>query len=216
MISKNTCIKLEYDGYVKETGSLFDTTDKAKAKDAGIFNERVEYGPITVIVGQGFVIQGLDEALEGKKVGDSFKVEIPPEKAFGKKNGKLFRLIPTRYFTKNKITPVAGMQVVIDNVPGIVKTVSPGRVIVDFNHPLAGKNLVYDVKIVEEVKKPEEIVKAIVGFFLPKDRFEVEIKDSEILIKTKTELPGNMVGVVYRLVEETLGKKYKVKFERSD
>ncbi len=216
MISKNTCIRLEYDGYVKETGSLFDTTNEKKAKEAGIFNPKVEYGPITVIVGQGFVIQGLDEALEGKKIGESFKVEIPPEKAFGNKSGKLLRLIPTRYFTKNKITPVAGMQVVIDNVPGVVKTVSPGRVIVDFNHPLAGKNLIYDVKIVEEVKKPEEVVQAIVGFFLPKDRFEVEVKKDEILIKTKTELPNNIIGTVYRLVEDSLGKGYKVKFERVD
>ena len=88
-------------------------------------------------------------------------IEISPDKAFGERNQKLIRLIPISEFRKHDTKPKPGMIFNADNMRGRVLTVSGGRVEVDFNHPLAGKTLIYDVEIVSKIEDTEEKIKAI-------------------------------------------------------
>ena len=154
-------IKIDYVAEVQGSG-VFDTTDKNKAEKEGIVDEKREYCPAPVIVGEGQVIKGLDEELVKLKVGDKKKVEIPPEKAYGARDPNMLRLIPMKVFKKEKINPVPGMPVELDGRPARIQTVAGGRVRVDFNHDLAGKTLIYDVKIVSEAKNDKEKVEFLV------------------------------------------------------
>ena len=93
-VAKKDVIRLHYTGRIKETGEIFDTTYEDVAKEAGIYSEKGIYGPVPIAVGAGHVIKGLDEALEGLEVGKKYTIEVPPEKAFGRREEKSRRLCP--------------------------------------------------------------------------------------------------------------------------
>ena len=93
-IKKHDFVEVEYTGRLKEDDLLFDTTDVSKAKEAGLYDEKMEYGPVVVCIGEGQLLKGLEEELEGKETGKDYKIELGPEKAFGKKDAKLIRMIP--------------------------------------------------------------------------------------------------------------------------
>lgn len=135
MVIKNgDFIKLSYSGSVNET--VFDTTDGAEAKSAGIHSPNAIYGPVTICVGQKHVILGLDEELAGKNAGDSGDIVVLPEKAFGDRDPKRIQSFPKNQF---KEKPVRGMPVKMEEMgEGTVVDVIGSKVIVDFNPPLAG------------------------------------------------------------------------------
>ena len=104
-------IKLSYSGSVDE--NIFDTTDDAEAKSAGIHSPNAIYGPVTICVGQKHVILGLDEELVGKEVGAEGDVVVTPEKAFGERDPKRIKSFPKNQF---KEKPVRGMPVKMDEL----------------------------------------------------------------------------------------------------
>jgi len=184
-------VEIEYSGWIKETGELFDTTDEELAKKEGIFNERARYGPIVVVVGAGHVIKGLDDVLKKMDVNEEREVEIVPEDAFGERNPNLVKTLPSAYFLKEGITPRVGMPFMLPNgIEGRIISVSAGRVRVDFNNPLAGKKVVYRVKILREIKDAKEKLESLFVYhtFMPREGYEIIVKDSTGVIKTKVSL----------------------------
>jgi len=171
-VQKGDVIRLHYTGKVKETGEIFDTTFEDVAKEAGIYSEKGIYGPVPIAVGAGHVLGGLDEQLEGLEVGEKYEIIVPPEKGFGKRDPKLIKTFTLGQFRRQGIYPFPGMPVEIETesgrkLKGKVMTVSGGRVRVDFNHPYAGKHLVYEVEIVEKIEDPIEKVKALIELRMP-------------------------------------------------
>jgi len=158
-------VSISYTGKVKG-GKVFDTTDETIAKKADIFNEKVIYGPVTVVIGAGHVFKGLDNVLESLKAGDSKTVELKPEDAFGSRDSKKVQLLPMKYFKKQNFKPAAGMKVQVGGAIGTIQSVTGGRVSVDFNHPLSGKTLEYDIKVENAIKKGEEKVKGLLALHL--------------------------------------------------
>ncbi len=145
-------VKFHYVGRF-ENGEVFDTSYEDIAKENEIYVEEREYGPLGVHVGVGEIIPGLDEALIGMKVGDKKRATIPPEKAYGMPNPELVIEVPVSEFTQAGLEPVEGLYVMTDS--GIAKIVNVGKetVKLDFNHPLAGKTLVFDIEVVEIEKE---------------------------------------------------------------
>ncbi|AHL22143.1 FKBP-type peptidyl-prolyl cis-trans isomerase [Thermococcus nautili] len=189
-VEKGDVIKLRYTGKIKETGEIFDTTDEEIAKQAGIYKENGVYGPVPIAVGAGHVLQGLDEALEGLEVGKKYEIEIPPEKGFGKRDRKLIKTFTLGQFRRQGIIPFPGMPVEIETeggrkLKGRVLTVSGGRVRVDFNHPYAGKHLIYEVEIVEKVEDPIEKVKGMIELRLPRvdaNKVIIEVGEKDVVV----------------------------------
>ena len=93
----------------------------------------------------------LEDVLKGKKEGEIIEKTI--KNAYGEIRQDLIALVPLRFLRKNKINPYPGLVVEIDNMRGIIKSVNGGRVLIDFNHPLAGKDLLFTVNITE-VREP--------------------------------------------------------------
>ncbi len=147
-IKNGDFIKITYTGRL-ENGDIFDTTNEKMAKDAGIFNESAEYGANMIVVGSGHVLKGLDEDVVGKEIGYEGSVAIPPEKGFGERDPTLVETIMISKFEKK---PYPGMQVSVNGRMGMVETVIGRRARVDFSHPLAGKNLIYEYTIDEKLK----------------------------------------------------------------
>lgn len=175
-------IKISYTGKLDD-GKVFDTTSEKVAKKEGIFDEKRVYTPLPVIVGEGQVIKGLDEALDAMKVGEEKTIEVPPEKAYGRRNPDLVRIIPLKKFKEQKINPIPGMPIDIDGRVARVQTVAGGRVRVDFNHELAGRTLVFEVKVEEKATTDKDkVVFLVKKNFNSDEDFGVKKKEKELFM----------------------------------
>jgi len=189
-VQKGDVIKLHYTGRIKETGEVFDTTYEEVAKKEGIYDENGIFGPVPVAVGAGHVLKGLDEQLEGMEVGKKYEITVPPEKGFGKRDPKLIKTFTLGQFRRQGILPFPGMPVEIESesgkkLKGRVMTVSGGRVRVDFNHPYAGKHIIYEVEVVEKIEDPIEQVKALMELRMPRvdrDKAVIEVGEKDVSI----------------------------------
>ncbi|MFH1456258.1 MAG: FKBP-type peptidyl-prolyl cis-trans isomerase [archaeon] len=189
-IKKGDYIEVKYVGRLPTRNLVFDVNDEELAKKNNVYDSERKYKHAIVKVGESDILQGLDESLEGKEIGKTYTVEIPDEKAFGKKDVKLIKLIPASKFREQKIQPHPGMQVNVDNNIGIIKTVSSGRILVDFNHPLSSHDLSYEVTIVKTVS---ELKKQVEGYLeLSLQLPEVDIEIVEGILKIKLGLPPQL------------------------
>ncbi|WP_297551030.1 peptidylprolyl isomerase [Thermococcus sp.] len=137
-----------------ENGEVFDTSIEELAKEHGIYVEEREYGPMWARIGVGEIIPGLDEALIGMEPSERKTVTVPPEKAYGMPNPELVIKVPVEEFTKAGLEPQEGLYVMTDSGIAKILEVKENLVSLDFNHPLAGKTLIFEVEVIE-VKKSE-------------------------------------------------------------
>jgi len=214
-MKKGDFVELVYTGRIKDLNLVFDTTNEKEAKESNIHDARASYGPVIICIGQGHVIKGLDEQLEGKELGKEYHIELSPEQGFGKKNAKLIQLVATSKFIKQKINPMPGLQVNIDGLMGMIRTVSGGRTLVDFNHPLAGKELAYDFKINKIVKDDEEKLKALLKLQLNLKDIKVEIKEGNATIdlNIKQELPKPVEEKLTKHIKEIIPSIKNIEFK---
>jgi len=210
-INQGDFVQLSYTGRVTETNAVFDTTDRTVAEKNNVAQKNKTYGPVTICLGEGQIIQGLDESVVGKNESDEYTVTIPPEKAFGKKDAKLVRLISMSKFKEQNVQPKPNLTVYINEKMGFIKTVSGGRVLVDFNHPFSGKTLTYDVIIDKHVTDLAEKVKAVLalGKF---DDASVEVTNDTAIITFKNPIPETMTKVIETHVQHLIKDIKKVEF----
>jgi len=114
--------------------------------------------PMTVLIGQGGIIAGLEQAMRGREAGETFEVTIEPAQAYGERREGMVQRIPRKHFKGAKLAP--GMQVVLPTEQGnramTVRKVGVSVVDVDLNHPMAGKTLVFDVELLDVRAASEE------------------------------------------------------------
>lgn len=194
-MDKGDIIRLQFDTYTDD-GKLVETTDEKKAKDGGIYDEHTSYKPIVMILGSGRLLKDLEEEVQKANVGDEKEFSIPPEKAFGVRDSNNVRVSSYREVERslreeekrmgrsgNDVMPEPGQMVRIGDKYGRIMTVTAGRVVVDFNHPLAGKTIRYNYKILEKIEGEEKKIGAIIeiNFSKDSDKFKIEVGE-EIVI----------------------------------
>ena len=182
-------VEIQYVGKIKETGKIFDVTDETKAKQANVYTEGNKYEPIQVIVGAGHVIKGLDESLLDIEVGETKTFDITPEKGFGKRDSSLLQIMHLKDFKKHGIFPRAGLKIEINGHWATVRSVSSGRVKLDFNHPLSGKTLLYEITVLKKIADMTDKINAILKVRAP----GIEVSSQKINIeeeKVNIELKG--------------------------
>jgi peptidylprolyl isomerase len=182
-VNKGDFIKLEMTGTTEETGEVFETTSEELARENGIHSEERVYGPRLIIVGDGFVLRGLDSRLPGTPFDEEKEIEVPAEEAFGERNPANVQTIPYRVLRSKGVTPALGAELEIDGRPAIIRSVGAGRVQVDYNHPMAGRSILYKVKVAENITDDKKKMEALIGRrFLGIEPGEFEVK------KTKKKL----------------------------
>ena len=211
IVSKKDFIEIEYTGKLKEENIVFDTTYEKVAKENNL-DLHTGYEPVVVCIGEEQLLKGLDKNLEGKEIGKEYNIDLQPEDAFGRKNAKLIQLIPLNKFKQQNIQPMPGMQLNIDGVVGTVKTVSGGRTMVDFNHPLSGKELVYQVKINKKVTDDKEKLQGYLKLSLGTKDFETEITNNDSKITLKKEIPKEAQETLSKKITELIPNIKKVEF----
>jgi len=203
-IKKNDFVELDYTGKVKEDNSIFDTTESNVARQEGVLDKDASYEPAIICIGEDNILKAIDEQLVGKETGKEYTFEINAENAFGKKDARLLQLIPMSKFRQQNIQPVPGLQLNIDGVFGIVRSVSGGRCYVDFNHPLSGKDLVYNVKVKRIVEDDKEKLNSLLKMHLSIKDAEIEIKENSATINLKPEVPKEAQEELKKIVERTI------------
>ena len=107
--------------------------------------------PLSILVGHGNIIPGLETAMTGREAGECFEVKVAPAEAYGERREGLTQRVPRKHFKNAKLAP--GLQVVLPTEMGprpmTVLKVGMSVVDVDLNHPMAGKSLEFDVEVIE-------------------------------------------------------------------
>jgi peptidylprolyl isomerase len=189
-IKKSDFIIVNYTGKVKETGEVFDTTSEETAKENKLYKEGDLYEPRLVVVGEGWLLKALDDALLTFKLNKEESVEIPPENAFGPRDPEKVKLVPLRRLVARGISPKMGAQIEFDKKLATVRTMGSGRVTLDFNPPLAGKTLVYEVTIQKHLKTNEEKTAALIHRRIPAveaEKFDFNVGKEDVTLNMPAE-----------------------------
>ena len=211
-------VKIKYEGKIKETGQTFDKGDD-----------------LCVIVGAGQVLKGLDKELANMKAGEKKTVEIKPKDGLGGRKPEFVKTVPLSEFKKHGTKPVPVMVFKADNSEGRVLSVSGGRVKIDFNHPLAGKVLMYDVEVKAKIENPEDKIKGLIGFYtkISPEQLTVNISDMvEIIapplihpvmkkkiaddVRKYVEKKSVKFSEIFEVPKETVEKKVEEKPEKKE
>ncbi|MBA1261406.1 FKBP-type peptidyl-prolyl cis-trans isomerase [Stutzerimonas sp. NM35] len=108
--------------------------------------------PATFKVGDGNLLPGFEQQLYGLKAGDKRTLQVAPEQGFGQHNPQNVQVMPRSQFEGMELAE--GLLVIFNDaanaeLPGVVKAFDDRQVTVDFNHPLAGKVLTFEVEIID-------------------------------------------------------------------
>lgn len=181
-LQKKDFIKIEFTGKVKD-GEIFDSNIKEDLKDA---NLKTESKPFIFCLGEGMFLKGVEDFLIGKDIGE-YEIELTSEKAFGKRDANLVQMMPIKIFAEQKVNPVPGAMFNFDGRIAKILTVSGGRVMVDFNNPIAGKDVVYKIKVLRKVEDKNEKIKAFIDFLFKRD-LKFEVKDKKLIIEVEKQM----------------------------
>ncbi|MFW9953747.1 MAG: FKBP-type peptidyl-prolyl cis-trans isomerase [Candidatus Thorarchaeota archaeon] len=190
VVGEKSLVYIDYTGTTKEDGLLFDTTLEEVAKEKELYKENERYEPMLVAIGWNWLLAALEEQLVGMKVGDKRVVEVPPEKGAGLRDPNLVKTIPKTKLAKHGVRPIKGTEVNFGRERGVISQVLGRTVRVDFNPPLSGKTLVFDVIIKEIISDPVEKLLAVVNRRVPglkRDQFSASISGKTITIELPKE-----------------------------
>lgn len=136
-----------------KSGDLVKVHYKGTLTDGTLFDSSEGREPLEFEVGKGMVIKGFDQALVGMEVGEKKTVEIPVDEAYGPANPQMILEFPKSDFPADMAPVVGGMIHLSDNMgnnfPAVITEVKEESVIIDANHALAGKDLVFEIELVE-------------------------------------------------------------------
>lgn len=146
-------MKITQDTYVSITYTLKDQNEE-------LIDQTSPESPLKFVYGYNAIVPGLEKGLIDKEVGDKLNIVVPCEEAFGTYDEDLIQFMPRENFKKFEKELKHGMQFMSQNSEGpirltVTKIVKQG-IEVDGNHPLAGKDLHFDVEILEVRQASEE------------------------------------------------------------
>ncbi len=131
-------VKIHYTGRLND-GTVFDTSTNRE--------------PLEFVLGSGMVIKGFDAGVTGMEVGEKKTIEIPALEAYGESNPEMFIRVP-----KTAVPPDMALEVGLDlylpqpnggGIPVVVAEITDTEIVLDANHRLAGKDLIFDLELVE-------------------------------------------------------------------
>ena len=176
-------VEIDFTAKLKDSGEVFDTTYPEIFKTIND-NPNMDVHPMKLILGEKMILQALEEQIAGKEVGEKFSVDLPTEKAFGPRDSKLIKIASLSLFKNQKVQPYKGLVLNIDGNLAKVVSVNGGRVSLDFNSPLAGKDVSYEIKINKKITEEKEKIEMVLEIFFQK-KIPFEIKENKVIVKAE-------------------------------
>jgi len=155
-VEKGDYLLIDFTGKL-EDGTVFDTTLKEKALKAGIYSEEKEYRPFFFRVDARQVIKGIDSGVLGMREGEEKTLKIAPEDAYGECKDYMVQKIPLARLELEE-PPEVGKKIITPGGREVrVLDSTETYATLDFNHELAGKTLIMEIKIVSIVAQPSNL-----------------------------------------------------------
>ena len=204
-MDEGTIVHVDYDLYYAESGELVETTREEIAKEHEVHQEGREYTPMVCVVGSGNLISGFEESLLSAKPNKDVSLEIAPADAYGEKDPDQIETISIDKLVRHVRDPKSlyiGGPVTIEGRQGTLSYLAAGRARIDYNHPMAGKTLKYDYKIVKVIEGKEEKVAALLESNTGQSGFEVSFDgdDVSIVVPQTMLFDPNAAMMKFRLV----------------
>jgi len=190
-LQKNDFIEIEFTAKLKDSNLPFDSNIPEELKKINPNYSPEQAKPFTFSLGQDMFLKGIDDFLIDKQIENfpaEFEIELSPENAFGKRNSKAVQLMPIKVFHQHNLNPIPGVPFNFDGRMGKVLSVSGGRVIVDFNSPLAGKDVIYKIKILEKIDNQNEKIKSFLEFLFKRDNIKFKIENKKLILELESQL----------------------------
>ncbi|MEM0139051.1 MAG: peptidylprolyl isomerase [Ferroplasma sp.] len=198
-------IELSFEMRAGQDKKLISTSSEDVAKKENIFDEKKKYKNAVIIIGTEGLFNAINDSFKKAEIGKEYEVEIPAADAYGARDNKNIKVIPMREFEKNKINPEVGKEVNINNKVGKILSVTPGRVLIDYNHELAGKTLYYKYTVIKVITDIKEKVNAIIDMdYNDSENFDVKIENNVISIQIPEEAKFdiNWIDSKYKIVND--------------
>ncbi len=209
MVDENSFVLINFVGRVVSTNRIFDLTDRSVAEKEGLSLD-YNFSPILVIPKAGYVLKAVSDSLIGKNPGDKYTLEVQSKDAFGPFDQHLIKTYGMAVFRENKINPSVGDTVLLDNKVATVLSVNSGRVMVSFNHPLAGKDLSYEIEVVSVLEDDKEKCGGIFEHYAGKKADGVSIENNKVSIKSSEELKGYVIESIKSDISKYVNKDFSV------
>ncbi len=214
MINKNDFVMINFVGRIASTGQIFDLTDKEVAEKENIKGD-YNFSPVLVIAGSNYVLSAISDSLIGKNIGDKYNLDVKPKDGFGEFNKNLIKTYGISVFHSSNINPSVGDVVMLDNKMATVLSVNSGRVMVSYNHPLAGKELIYDISILSLVENSNDKCSAIFEHYSGKKPDKVEINENTVSIDTKEDIKPYISDSISMDIQNYINKDFKVNIRKN-
>jgi len=203
-LQKKDFIEIEFTGKVKN-GDIFDSNIK---KDLEKLNPDINPKPIIISLGEGMFLKAIDDFLIGKELG-SYEIELSPENAFGFRLPQLIQKVPMKLFSSQKLNPYPGAVFNFDGRMAKILSVSGGRVMVDFNHPLSGKNVSYEIHVLGKIEDLNEKIKAFINFIFRRE-LNFSVQDNKIIIEAEKSL-SQFIEIFKEKFKDLFGMDLEIK-----
>src|SRR3990170_2341768 len=189
-LQKGDFILIDYTSKVKETNEVFDTTNEETSKKEHLHKEGEIYEPRLIIIGEGWMLKPLDEAFTTMEPEKPATVEISAEKAFGPRDPEKIKRVPLKQLLSKDINPAIGARIEYGGKNATIRSIGAGRVLLDFNPPLAGKTLVYDVTVQKKLETNEEKIAALIHRRIPvveAAKFKLTLEEKALTVEMPEE-----------------------------
>lgn len=185
-LQKGDFILINYIAKVKETNEVFDTTLEEVAKKEHLHKEGEIYEPKLIVIGEGWMLKAIDESFETMKLNKAQSVEVPPDKAFGPRDSEKIKRVPLKQLLAKDIhNPTIGMRLDYNGKMATIRSIGAGRVLLDFNPPLAGKTLIYNITVDKKLSADKDRVAVLIHRRIPlvdTEKFKFTIQNKALSI----------------------------------
>ncbi|MCL5803740.1 MAG: peptidylprolyl isomerase [Candidatus Thermoplasmatota archaeon] len=190
-------IKVDYEMRVGDEKKLVSTSKEQLAKENDIFDDKHAYHPTVIIVGTDQVFKKINESFKSHSEGGEDEVTMTPDESYGARDPKNIKVHSYIEFKRQNIDPVPGQEVLINHRRGKVLSVTPGRVLVDYNHAYAGKTVYYKYTILEKISDDKGKAQSLISMNYPvnEDKFNVSVEGDVIKIEIPEETKFDPVWV---------------------
>ncbi|HEX9261733.1 MAG TPA: FKBP-type peptidyl-prolyl cis-trans isomerase, partial [Candidatus Bathyarchaeia archaeon] len=190
-LQKGDFILVDYTAKVKETNEIFDTTIEETSKKEKLHKEGEIYEPKLIVIGEGWMLKTIDDNFPTMAPNKPSTVEISPDKAFGPRDPeKIKRISLKQLLAKDIHNPTIGMRIEYGGKMAVIRSIGAGRVLLDFNPPLAGRTLVYDVTVQKKIEAPEEKALALIHRRVPlaeTTKFKLAFEEKTLTVEMPEE-----------------------------
>lgn len=173
-------VRVAYTARVGKSGRVIDTTDPDVAEDAAIDDVEAT-GPVPVVLGEGHLFDPVEATLKETEVGEQIRVTVAPEDAFGEGDPTDHTTVDLDRIPDDRREH--GAQLTHDGRTGFIESLDDESAKINFNHPLAGMAIEYELTVQERIDAPLERARAVVELYgLATDvELSFESSDSEDL-----------------------------------